>query len=181
MKKQRWGESEKRRENKRREEKKEKRREEKESEETRSRCAKRQKSREILCFSNVLWLRRVEKKARQSGGCGAIWVDERLKNARRCGAKQIWKSTCENTSGSERFWKFRCGKSTRRCGMLWREAHVEVKMVKAPRVQTNLWKLRCSKSARRCGAKHVSKSKHSKHLSFGTLLDVEILQKCRPL
>ena len=41
--------------------------------------------------------------------------------------------------------------------------------------------VRCSKRPRRCGAKHVSKSKHSKHLSFGTLLDVEILQKCRPL
>jgi F0F1-type ATP synthase epsilon subunit len=28
-------------------------------------------------FSNDLWLRRVEKKARESGGCGAIWPNER--------------------------------------------------------------------------------------------------------
>ena len=34
--------------------------EEKESEERRYRCAKRQESRETLCFSNDLWLRRVE-------------------------------------------------------------------------------------------------------------------------
>jgi hypothetical protein len=35
--------------------------EEKESEERRCRCAKRWESRETLCFSNDLWLRRVEK------------------------------------------------------------------------------------------------------------------------
>ena len=32
----------------------------------------------------------------------------------------------------------------------------------------HFWKLRCRKSARRCGAKHISKSKCTKHLSFGT-------------
>ena len=35
--------------------------EEKESEERRCRCAKRKESRETQCFSNDLWLRRVEK------------------------------------------------------------------------------------------------------------------------
>ena len=39
----------------------EKIREEKESEERRCRCAKRKKSRETLCFSNVFALRRLEK------------------------------------------------------------------------------------------------------------------------
>ena len=39
----------------------EQKREEKESEERRCRCPKRQESRETLCFSNDLWLRRVEK------------------------------------------------------------------------------------------------------------------------
>ena len=29
------------------------------------------------------------------------------------------------------------------------------------------WKLRCRKSARRCGAKHISKSKCTKHQGFG--------------
>ena len=35
-------------------------------------------------------------------------------------------------------------------------------------------KLRCRKSARRCGAKHNSKSKCTKHLSVGPLLEVEM-------
>ena len=35
--------------------------------------------------------------------------------------------------------------------------------------------------ARRCGAKHISKSKCTKHLSFGPLLEVEMLKKCTPL
>ena len=37
----------------------------------------------------------------------------------------------------------------------------------------HFWKLRCRKSARRCGAKHISKSKCTKHLSVGPLLEVE--------
>ena len=43
------------------------------------------------------------------------------------------------------------------------------------------WKLRCRKSARRCGAKHISKSKCTKHLSVGPLLEVEMSKKCMPL
>ena len=45
----------------------------------------------------------------------------------------------------------------------------------------HFWKLRCRKSARRCGAKHILKSKCTKHLSFGPLLEVEMLKKCTPL
>ena len=45
----------------------------------------------------------------------------------------------------------------------------------------HFWKLRCWKSARRCGAKHISKSKCTKHLSFGPLLEVEMSKKCTPL
>ena len=98
------------------------------------------------------------------------------------------------------------------CTPLWREAHLEVKMLKTPGVRTtfgscdvekvhavvarstlrsqnaqstpasyDFWKLRCRKSARRCGAKHVSKSKCTKHTSFGPLLAVEMLKKCTPL
>ena len=43
------------------------------------------------------------------------------------------------------------------------------------------WKLRCRKSARRCGAKHISKSKCTKHLNLATLLEVEMSKKCTPL
>ena len=45
----------------------------------------------------------------------------------------------------------------------------------------HFWKLRCPKSARCCGGKHISKSKCTKHLSVGRLLEVEMWKKCTPL
>ena len=45
----------------------------------------------------------------------------------------------------------------------------------------HFWKFQCRKSARRCGAKHISKSKCTKHSSFGPLLLVEMSKKCTPL
>ena len=45
----------------------------------------------------------------------------------------------------------------------------------------HFWKLRCRKSARRCGAKHISKSKCTKHTTLGSLLEVEMSKKCTPL
>ena len=50
--------------------------------------------------------------------------------------------------------------------------------VKNTRGSDHFWKLRCRKSARRCGAKHISKSKYTKHTILGPLLEVEMLQKC---
>ena len=38
----------------------------------------------------------------------------------------------------------------------------------------HFWKLRCRKSACRCGAKHISKSKCTKHQGFGPLLEVQM-------
>jgi len=60
---------------------------------------------------------------------------------------------------------------------LWREARFEVKMNKAHHAR----KLRCRKSARRCGAKHISKSKCTKHTMLGSLLEIEMSKKCTPL
>ena len=90
-----------------------------------------------------------------------------------------------------------------KCTQLWREAHFEVKMHKTPHVRTtfgsyvekvhavlarstfrsqnvqsttcsdHFWKL-CRKSARRSGAKHISKSKRTKHHMFAPLLDVQV-------
>ena len=45
----------------------------------------------------------------------------------------------------------------------------------------HFWKLRCRKSARRCGAKHISKSKCSKHTMVGVLLEVQMSKMCTPL
>ena len=98
------------------------------------------------------------------------------------------------------------------CTLLWREAHLQVKMYKIHQDRTtfgswdvekvhagvarstfrsqnvqntpapdHFWKLRCRKSARLCGAKHISKSKCTKHTSFGPLLEVKMSKKCTPL
>ena len=48
-------------------------------------------------------------------------------------------------------------------------------------VSDDFWKLRCGKSARHCGAKHIFKSKCTKHTSSGPLLAVEMSKKCTPL
>ena len=121
----------------------------------------------------------------------------------------FWSQNVQNTPFSDHFWKLRCQKSARRCGAkhilkskctkhlsvgpllevvmskkctpLWREAHFQVKMYKTPQLRTTFWKLWCRKSARRCGAKHISKSKCTKHQGFGPLLEVAMSKKCTPL
>ena len=48
----------------------------------------------------------------------------------------------------------------------------------------HFWKLRCSKSVRRCGAKHICKSKCTKHTHTHHVqrtLEVEMFKKCRQL
>ena len=45
----------------------------------------------------------------------------------------------------------------------------------------HFWKLRCRKSARRFGAKHISKSKCTKHTILGPLLEVAMSKECTPL
>ena len=115
----------------------------------------------------------------------------------------------QNTSASDHFWKLRCRKSARRCGAkhiskskctkhlsvgpllevamskkctpLWREAHFEVKMYKTLGVRTTFGICDVEKSARRCGAKHISKSKCTKHTMLGPLLEVRMSKKCTPL
>ena len=68
------------------------------------------------------------------------------------------------------------------CTPLWREAHFEVKSVKNWRSRSNyFWKLRCRTSASCCGAKHISKSKCTKHTILQALLEVEMSKKWTPL
>ena len=38
----------------------------------------------------------------------------------------------------------------------------------------HFWRFRCRKSARRCGAKHISKSKCTKHTMYGPFLEAQI-------
>ena len=67
------------------------------------------------------------------------------------------------------------------CTPLWREEYLQVKMYKTPQLRTPFGSLRCRKSARCCGAKHISKSKCTKHTRSGPLLAVEMSKKCTPL
>ena len=110
----------------------------------------------------------------------------------------------QNTSAPDHFWKLRCRKSARRCGAkhisnskctkhtnlgplleiemskkctpLWREAHFQVKMYKTHHVRSTFGgsDVDFRKSARRCGAKHISKSKCTKHTMFGPLLETQM-------
>ena len=137
-----------------------------------------------------------------------FWKLRCRKSARRCGAKHIPKSTCTKHTSFEALLEVEMSK---KCTPLWREAHFQVKMYKAPQCRTtfglrcrksarrcganafpsqnvrntsvpdHFWKLRCRKSARRCGTKHISKSKCAKHTIVGPLLEVAMSKKCTPL
>ena len=66
----------------------------------------------------------------------------------------------------------------------WREARFEVKMYKAPQLRSTFGSCDVEEVhaiARHCGAKHMWKSKCTKHTMFGRLLEVERSKKCTPL
>ena len=107
-----------------------------------------------------------------------FWKLRCRKSARRCGAKHISKSKCTKHTRSGPLLEVEMPK---KCTPLWREAYFEVKNVQNTLCSDHFWKLRCRKSARRCGAKHISKSKCTKHTRSGPLLEVEMPKKCTPL
>ena len=108
---------------------------------------------------------------------GPLLEVEMSKSARRCGAKHISKSKCTKHTILGPVLEVEMSK---KCTPLWREAHFQVKMYKAPD-SDHFWKLRCRRSARRCGAKHISKSKCTKHTILGPVLEVEMSKNCTPL
>ena len=83
----------------------------------------------------------------------------------------------QNIWCSEHFWKLRCRKSAR---VVARSTFAS-QNVQNTRGADHFWHLRCRKSARRCGAKHMSKSKCTKHLVLRALLEVAMSKKCTPL
>ena len=115
----------------------------------------------------------------------------------------------QNTPWSDHFWKLRCRKSARRCGVkhvskskctkhtivgplleveMSEKVHAVVARSTFPSqnaqntpLSDHFWKLRCRKRARCCGAKHISKSKCTKHTMFGPLLEVLMSKKCTRL
>ena len=64
---------------------------------------------------------------------------------------------------------------------LWREAHLQVKMHKTPHARERFLKFRCPKMARCCGAKHICKSKCTKHHTVGAIFEVPIWKNGTPL
>ena len=102
------------------------------------------------------------------------------KVAIHCVFPMIWgsggsKSNLGKAVGAEPRWEMK------NCTPLWREAHFQAKMYKARQVRDHFWKLRCRISARRCVAKHISKSKWTKHAILGAFLEVQMSKKCTPL
>ena len=86
----------------------------------------------------------------------------------------------QNTSASDHFWKLRCRKMHTIVIIVARSTCASEKAENTSR-SDHFWKLRCRKSARCCGAKHISKSKCTKHTRSGPLLEVEMSKKCTPL
>ena len=106
-----------------------------------------------------------------------FWKLRCRKSARRCGAKHMSKSKCTKHTSVGPLLEVEMSK---KCTPLWRSAFPSQNVQNTPGPD-HFWKLRCRKSARRCGAKHILKSKCTKHTSVGPLLEVEMSKKCMPL
>ena len=92
--------------------------------------------------------------------------DEKPKTARRCGAKHVSMSKCTKHTRSGPLLEVEMSK---KCTLLWREAHVDVKNAQSTSVSDRFWKLR-SQKVNAVVVKHISKSKWTKHAMLGTLL-----------
>ena len=140
---------------------------------------------------------------------GPLLEVEMSKSARRCGAKHICKSKCRKHLSSGPLLEVAMSKKctplwreahfqvkmykTHHCRTTFGSSDVEkvhavvaLSTFPSQNVQNtpgsdHFWKFRCRKSARRCGAKHISKSKCTKHHMFAPLLEVRMSKKCTPL
>ena len=138
-----------------------------------------------------------------------FWKLRCQKSARRCGAKHISKWKCRKHLSvgrllevamskkctplwREAHFQVKMYKTHHSRTTFWRsdveKVHAVVarstfrsQNVQSTSVSDDFWKLSCRKSARRCGAKHISKSKCTKHTILGPLLEVAMSKKCTPL
>ena len=69
----------------------------------------------------------------------------------------------QNTPARDHFWKLRC----RKVHAVVARSTFPSQNVQSTPCSDHFWKLRRRESARRCGAKHISKSKCTKHTMFG--------------
>ena len=100
-----------------------------------------------------------------------FWQLRCRKSARRCGAKHISKSKCNKTP--QRRTTFGSWDVEKVHAVVARSTFPNQNVQNTP-ASDHFWKLRCRKSARRCGAKHISKSKCTKHTMYGPLLEVQM-------
>ena len=140
---------------------------------------------------------------------GHFWKLRCRKSARRCGAKHVSKSKCAKHTRfgpllavamskkctplwREAHFQVKMHKAHQvrttfgSCDVEKVHAVVARSTFTSQNVQStpgsdHFWQLRCRKSVRRCGAKHISKSKCTKHTRFGPLLAVAMSKKCTPL
>ena len=129
----------------------EKIREEKEWEERRCRCAKREQSRETLCFSNDLWLKRRVRShlARwEMKSCMPLWREAHLQVKKlktphvrstfgSWDVEKVHAVAARSTFGSQHVQNTPCSDHfsklmSKKFAPLWREAHFQVKMHKTP-------------------------------------------------
>ena len=118
-----------------------------------------------------------KSKCKNTRGSDHFWKFRSRKSARHCGAKHIWKPKCikmlktpgvRTTFGSSDLEKVHAVVAQSTFGS---------QNVKNTRFSDHFWKFRSRKSARRCGAKHISKSKCTKHRSVGRLFGSSDLEK----
>ena len=107
-----------------------------------------------------------------------FWKLRCWKSARRCGAKHVSKSKCTKHTSSG---PLLAVEMMKKCTPLWARSTFRSQNVQNTPCTDHFWRFRCRKSACRCGAKHISKSKCTKHTSSGPLLEVEMSKKCTPL
>ena len=140
-----------------------------------------------------------------------FWKLRCRKSARRCGAKHISKSKCtkhtpclattfgswdvekvhavvarsafpsqnvQNTPFSDHFLEVEMSK---KCKAVVVRSTCRSQNVQSTTCSRHFWRFRSRKSARRCGAKHISKSKCTKHHSRTTFGSSRCRKKCTPL
>ena len=163
--KQRWEESEKRREEKRREEK---RREEEDQKEGRTK-------------NKIKKVREEERSKRESLRRQKIQVRKKVGKS-RCTVFFQWFVAPEGRKvGSKAAGAEPAGMRDKKLHAVVARRTFPSQNVQNTPLSDHFWKLRCRKSARRCGAKHISKSKCTKQTRLGPLLEVEMSKKCTPL
>ena len=88
----------------------------------------------------------------------------------------------KNTRGSDHFWKLRCWKSH---AVVARSTFPSENVQNTPCTARTIFGgsdvEKVHAIARRCGAKHISKSKCTKHTMYGPCLEVQMSKKCTPL